>query len=158
MIKEKINNQITSKKLRVIYNDKNLGIMSNADALALARKDNLDLVEISSNTNPPVCKILNYGKFKYQQSKKKKGNVIHKEKEIKIGVQIDSHDLDVKINHINEFLDSGYIVKVTIILRGRQKAHPELGDELAKSIVTRVPFIKGKINNFGQNIVFFLEK
>ena len=107
-----------------------LGIVSLADAFEAAAKENLDLVEISPQTTPPVCKIMNYSKMRYDLQKKEvekrkntKKNVI---KELRFGVHIGDHDYNVKLNHAKDFLEHGDKVKISMILRGRQNAHKDI--------------------------------
>ena len=108
-----------------------MGIMKTADAIAQADAQGLDLVEVSPNTDPPVCKILDYGKFKYEAQKKKneakKKQKIIEVKEIKLRPNIDEHDYQVKMRNVQKFLDEGDKVKVTMRFRGREMAHQELG-------------------------------
>ncbi len=108
-----------------------MGVMKTADAIAEADAQGLDLVEVSPNTNPPVCKILDYGKFKYEAQKKKneakKKQKIIEVKEIKLRPNIDEHDYQVKMRNVQKFLDEGDKVKVTMRFRGREMAHQELG-------------------------------
>ena len=108
-----------------------MGVMKTADAIAEADAQGLDLVEVSPNTNPPVCKILDYGKFKYEAQKKKneakKKQKIIEVKEIKLRRNIDEHDYQVKMRNVQKFLDEGDKVKVTMRFRGREMAHQELG-------------------------------
>ena len=105
--------------------------MKTADAIAQADAQGLDLVEVSPNTDPPVCKILDYGKFKYEAQKKKneakKKQKIIEVKEIKLRPNIDEHDYQVKMRNVQKFLDEGDKVKVTMSFRGREMAHQELG-------------------------------
>jgi translation initiation factor IF-3 len=112
----------------------NLGVIDIADALARAAEAGLDLVEISPNSEPPVCKILDYGKYKYQAQKKaaearKKQRTVEI-KEIKMRPNIDTHDYDVKMRSIRRFFEEGDKVKVTLRFRGREMAHQELGAQL----------------------------
>ena len=108
-----------------------MGAMKTADAIAEADAQGLDLVEVSPNTDPPVCKILDYGKFKYEAQKKKneakKKQKIIEVKEIKLRPNIDEHDYQVKMRNVQKFLDEGDKVKVTMRFRGREMAHQELG-------------------------------
>ena len=108
-----------------------MGVMKTADAIAEADAQGLDLVEVSPNTSPPVCKILDYGKFKYEAQKKKneakKKQKIIEVKEIKLRPNIDEHDYQVKMRNVQKFLDEGDKVKVTMRFRGREMAHQELG-------------------------------
>ena len=108
-----------------------MGVMKTADAIAEADAQGLDLVEVSPNTDPPVCKILDYGKFKYEAQKKKneakKKQKIIEVKEIKLRPNIDEHDYQVRMRNVQKFLDEGDKVKVTMRFRGREMAHQELG-------------------------------
>ncbi len=108
------------------------------EALDYAQKADLDLVEIAPDAQPPVCKIIDYNKFKYQQEKRlRQSRKSHKNvqvKEIKIRPKIGIHDLQVKINHIKEFLDEGDRVKITIVFKGREGAHTELGGQILENI------------------------
>ena len=123
--KYRVNNRITAKKVRLIdENSKQKGVVSIDDALSLANEAELDLVEISPNSTPPVCKILNYGKFKYEIEKqkklnKKKQHIIHV-KEIRFRPNTGEHDLITKINRGQKFLLNGDKLKVTVMLRGRE--------------------------------------
>ena len=108
----------------------------------MARDLGLDLVEIAPQSSPPVCKILDYGKFKFEQEKKLKDNrknqKIVKIKEIRMQPKIDDHDLDFKSKHVREFLAEGDKVKVTIRFRGRELAHTEIGEDVLKSVLARI--------------------
>ena len=108
--------------------------MSRNDALDLAKKHELDLVEVSPKSNPPVCRIMDYGKFKYQQSKKtqvaRKKQTLIQIKEVKIRAKTEEHDLQIKIRKAREFLEKGFKVKVSLMFRGREIAHPELAQKL----------------------------
>ncbi|MCG8695596.1 MAG: translation initiation factor IF-3 [Minwuiales bacterium] len=126
------NDQIDVPNVRLVdHEGENRGVVSTADALALADEVGLDLVEVSPNADPPVCKLLDYGKFKYEAQKKanearKKQKTIDV-KEIKMRPNIDQHDYDVKMRSMVRFLDEGDKVKVTMRFRGREMAHQELG-------------------------------
>lgn len=127
-----INDQIRARQVRLIAEDgEQVGVVSIQDALARAEEAGLDLVEISPNAEPPVCKILDYGKYKYEQQKKaaearKKQKVIEV-KELKFRPNIDDHDYQVKIKAARRFLEDGDKVKVTLRFRGREMAHLDLG-------------------------------
>jgi translation initiation factor IF-3 len=112
--------------------------MSTHDALRKAEDQGLDLVEVSPMAKPPVCKIMDYGKFKYQQKRKtaeaKKKQQIIELKEVKFRPKTDIHDFDVKVNHLRRFLEEGNKGKVTIMFRGREIVHPEIGHEMLKRI------------------------
>ncbi|MBR4477289.1 MAG: translation initiation factor IF-3, partial [Spirochaetales bacterium] len=131
----RINRQIRAKEVFLIdENGDKRGVMNYFDALALAEDAGLDLVEISPNANPPVCKIIDYGKFRYEQEKKlkeaKKNQTIVKMREIRMQPKIDTHDLEVKSKAIAEFLSGGDNCKVTIRFHGRELAHTELGKDV----------------------------
>jgi len=142
---------------------KQVGIVSPREALTLAEEFGLDLVEISPDANPPVCKILDFGKFKYQQQmkereNKKKQHVI-KLKEVRFRRRIGDHDLNMKVDHIRKFISDGYKVKITLMFRGRELAHKEVGEELIKKIVDTLSDIcvVDKTPSFeGRTIVTFL--
>lgn len=133
------NEQIDAPEIRLIdYTGDNLGVVPIGEALARAEETGLDLVEISPNANPPVCKILDYGKLKYEEQKKR--NVARKKqkvievKEIKMRPNIDVHDYDFKMRAIHRFLDEGDKVKVTMRFRGREMAHQEIGMQVLERV------------------------
>lgn len=137
---ERINQFITASEVRVVHDKKgSLGIMNIKDAIALAREEDSDLVEIVPNANPPVCKIINYGKYKFELQKKnkeaKKKQKLVQLKEIKMRLQISVHDYNFKMKHIREFLNEGNKVKITIMFRGREMAHTEFGHDLVDKII-----------------------
>ena len=115
-----------------------MGIMPIAEALEMATKAGLDLVEVAPNSTPPVCRIMDYGKFRYQQSKKqqvaKKSQSIIQVKEIRLRPKTDEHDLQVKIKHIKKFLSQNDKVKVTMMFRGREMAYTELGRKIMEDV------------------------
>ena len=117
---------------------KQLGVIPLADALAEAGRVNLDLVEVAPAANPPVCKIMDYGKFRYQQSKKlalaKKSQSTIQVKEMRIRPKTEAHDLEVKIKHIRKFLEQGDKVKITMMFRGREIAYTENGRRIMESV------------------------
>ena len=131
---------IRVKEVSVIDNDgKQLGVFLTQEALTLAEEQNLDLVEVAPNSNPPVCRIMDYGKFKYQQSKraheaKKKQKIIHV-KEVKFRPNTDQHDYDFKLKHASRFLEAGDKVKVVVFFRGREIVHRENGQKLLERVV-----------------------
>ncbi len=130
---QQINEEIRDKEIRVVSDDgEQLGIMSAAEALKIAESRNLDLVKIAPMAKPPVCKIMDYGKFRFEKAKKekeaKKNQKTIEIKEIRLSLNIDTHDFDTKINHARKFIASGNKVKVSIRFRGREMAHPELGN------------------------------
>ena len=137
---ERINQFIKASEVRVVHDKKgSLGVMNIKDALALAREEDSDLVEIVPNANPPVCKIINYGKYKFELQKKnkeaKKKQKLVQLKEIKMRPQISVHDYNFKMKHIREFLNEGNKVKITIMFRGREMAHTEFGYDLIAKII-----------------------
>lgn len=135
----KINTAITAAEVRVLDEEGEMrGVMSVADAILLAEEVGLDLVEMSPNAEPPVCKILDYSKYKFQQQKKanearKKQKTVDV-KEVKIRPGIERHDYDVKMRNARRFLEAGNKVKVTMRFRGREMAHQELGMEMMKRV------------------------
>ena len=135
----KINREIKVASVRVIDADgKQLGILSLADALAEAARTSLDLVEVSPNSDPPVCRIMDYGKFRYQQSKKmhiaKKSQSIIQVKEIRLRPKTEDHDIQVKIKHVKKFLEQQDKVKITMMFRGREIAYTEIGRKIMENI------------------------
>jgi translation initiation factor IF-3 len=144
-----VNQQIRISPLRVIAPDgSQLGIMERDAALAQAEAQGLDLVEVAPTARPPVVRIMDYGKFKFEQAKmarqaKKKQHVIHL-KEVKYRPGIDDHDFDTKTKHARRFLEEGNKVKVTMMFRGRQVAHPELGKLVLDRVSSQLADI-GKI-------------
>jgi len=135
-----LNEEIRAPQVRCIGDDgTQYGIISRDEALSLAEEKGLDLVLIAPNANPPVCKIMDYGKFKYQQEKKKKEakkkQAKIEVKEIKLSVKIAQNDIDYKVKHAREFLEKGKHVKFRVFLRGREMAHPEAGVEVLERII-----------------------
>lgn len=133
----RINGQIRAASVRTIDREGNqLGILETRKAISLARASKLDLVEISPNVDPPVCRIMDFGKYKYLQMKKnrmaRKRQAGIKLKEIKIRPRIDTHDYDVKLRHGREFLSKGCKLRIRLVYRGRELAHKEMGDNLLK--------------------------
>ncbi|MEM9128970.1 MAG: translation initiation factor IF-3 [Pseudomonadota bacterium] len=147
----RINDRITSTEIRLIGADgENVGVVSPNRAMDMADAAGLDLVEISPNASPPVCKIMDFGKYKYEQQKResearKKQKVIEV-KEVKFRPNTDTHDYDVKMRNVFRFLENGDKVKVTMRFRGREMAHQELGRELLERVAGDVEGM-GKIEN-----------
>ena len=134
-LEHQINEEIRDKELRVIGADgSQLGIMTSSDALALAEEKDLDLVKIAPNAVPPVCKIMDYGKFRFEQLKKekeaKKNQKVVEIKEIRMSPSIDVNDFNVKLRSAQKFLSEGNRVKVTVRFRGREMAHTDIGKGL----------------------------
>ena len=141
----RINEQIRVREVRLIDDEgekSEVKIISTREALDLAKERNLDIVEVSPNANPPVCKILDFGKYRYEQEKRlrdsRKNQKALKVKEIRMQPKIGSGDLDTKAKHVQEFLDEGDKVKVTIRFRGRELAHTELGYDVLKEVEKRL--------------------
>lgn len=139
----RINEMIRAPQIRVIDEaGEQLGIMSPEDALRDAESQGLDLVEVAPNAQPPVCRMIDYGKYRYQQSKREKEAKKHQHiiivKEIKYRPKISDHDFDFKTNHVREFLQAGNKVKLTIMFRGREMAHPEFGRDLLGRVIDQV--------------------
>lgn len=115
-----------------------MGLMSSREALDIARGRDLDLVLIAENANPPVCKVMNYGKYKYEQAKKQKENKKKQAKtsvkEIKLHPQIDTHDYDFKVKHAKAFLIKGHRVKITLVFRGRENMYKDLGAQVLQRV------------------------
>ncbi len=147
----RVNDRITAPEIRLIGADgENLGIVSPARARDLAADAGLDLVEISPNAKPPVCKIMDFGKFKYEQQKResearKKQKTIDV-KEVKFRPNTDTHDYNVKMRNVKRFLENGDKVKVTLRFRGREMAHQNLGRELLERVAADIEGI-GKVES-----------
>jgi len=136
----RINDQIRARQVRVIGEDgTQLGIMAPRDALREAEGRGFDLVEVAPQATPPVCRIMDYGKYRYEQKKRaresRKNQHTISVKEIKYRPKIDKHDFDFKTNHVREFLAEGNKVRVTIMFRGRELAHQEFGREIIKRVI-----------------------
>lgn len=130
-----VNEEITFSEVRVINSDgSQLGVLPVADAIEAAYAKDLDLVAVSPNANPPVCKIMDYGKYRFEIAKRekeaKKNQKVIETKEIRLGLSIDKHDFETKGNHAIQFLKSGNKLKVSIRFRGRELGHPEIGLEI----------------------------
>ncbi len=139
----RINERIRAREVRVIdENGEQVGIMVPMRAMELARERNLDLVEISPMANPPVCKIMDYGRFKYESAKRdneaRKRQKTSEVKEIRLHAHTDTHDIEVRVKKIFQFLADGDKVKVSIQFRGREVFHPEIGRQMLESIVTQL--------------------
>jgi translation initiation factor IF-3 len=118
-----------------------LGVMSLYEALKAVESLGVDLVEVAPEANPPVCRMMDYGKFRYEQKKKSQGGkktVVSTIKEVKMGSRTDRHDLVYKVKNIRRFIERGQRVKVSVFFRGREITHPELGREMLNSVVGQV--------------------
>lgn len=138
---------IRAPRLRVIDEEgEQLGVLSRIEALQMAQERGLDLVEISPNTDPPVVKIVDWGKFNYQRTKQlqksKKNAKTFEVKQMRFGLKISDHDLGVKLRKVTNFLETGHKVKITVFYRGRELAHKDIGFKLAEKV----------INSFGETI------
>ena len=153
-----INEQIRDREVRVISSTgEQLGIMSAKDALKKAEEKNLDLVKIAPTAKPPVCKIMDYGKYRFEQAKRekeaRKNQKVVEIKEIRLSLNIDTHDFQTKVNHAEKFLKAGNKVKVSIRFRGREMAHTNLGIDVHKrfaealagqAVVDKQPKLEGR--------------
>ena len=138
-----MNAQIRAREIRVIGADgAQLGVLTPGDALRLAQQKELDLVEVAPTANPPVCRIMDFGKFRYMQKKKaqegRKKSAASQLKEVKVGSQTSVHDVEFKVGHIKTFIGEGHRVKVTVFFRGRSITHPELGKAMLERIAGMV--------------------
>ena len=138
-----MNERIRAREVRVIGDEgEQIGIMPPFEALKMAREKNLDLVEISPTAQPPVCRIMDYGKFLYQQEKREREAKKHQKtitvKEVKFRINVDDHDYETKKNHVLRFLDEGDKVKATIFFRGREMTRQGLGREILERLIKDV--------------------
>ena len=132
------NERIRAREVRLIGPDsKQIGILPTNEALSMAKTHGLDLVEVSANARPPVCRILDFGKYKYEQSKKSKVSKQQssKIKEVKLRVRIEQHDYMTKLRHAEDFLFKGHKLKISLIFRGRENEHKDLGFEIVKRAI-----------------------
>ncbi|HEY1266485.1 MAG TPA: translation initiation factor IF-3 [Candidatus Binatia bacterium] len=138
----RINHQIRARDVRVIGVDgSQLGVMTLYDALKQVEALGVDLVEVAPEAQPPVCRMMDYGKFRYQQKKKSAGGgkkTFVSIKEVKMGSRTDRHDLVYKVKNIRRFIERGQRVKVSVLFRGREITHPELGRNMLNSVVGQV--------------------
>ncbi|MBZ8119330.1 translation initiation factor IF-3 [Roseovarius sp. LXJ103] len=147
----RVNDRIRDEELRLIGADgENVGVVSSRRAMEMADEAGLDLVEISPNASPPVCKIMDYGKYKYEQQKReseaRKKQKIIEVKEVKFRPNTDTNDYDVKMRNVFKFLENGDKVKITLRFRGREMAHQDLGRNLLERVAKDVEGT-GKIEN-----------
>ena len=158
----RLNGEIRYPEVRVIgSNGEQLGIMSSRDAQILANQQGVDLVEIAANANPPVVKIIDWGKFQYQKMKeeaknRKKAREKQSElKQMKIGLKISDNDLNIKVRKMRGFLDDGDRVKIMIVFKGREMAHKEIGNELLSKVISLLGddvATEGKTQMNGRNL------
>jgi len=134
----RVNDKIRAPKVRVVYGEgQQLGVMSTREAVEKAKSVGLDLVEIAAKADPPVCRIVDYGKYKYEQSKLKKTSKSKgptKMKEVKFRVRTEEHDYNIKCARIEKFLDEGNKVRIQLQFRGRENAHKEIGFEVMEKV------------------------
>ncbi|MEV6980177.1 translation initiation factor IF-3 [Sphaerisporangium sp. NPDC051017] len=160
----RINERIRVPEVRLVGpNGEQVGIVSIGDALKLAQEADLDLVEVAATARPPVCKLMDYGKFKYESAMKAREarrNQAHTIiKEIKLRPKIDPHDYETKKGHVVRFLKAGDKVKVTIMFRGREQSRPELGFRLLQRLaedVTELGFVESQPKQDGRNMIMVI--
>jgi len=157
----RINERIRAREVLLIgENGERLGVVPIAEALTMARERELDLVEVAPNAAPPVCRLLDYGKFKYEQAKKERTASKHQHhgdlREVRFKVKIGEHDMDLKVRRAERFLREGDKVKVSVMFRGREILHPEIGQGLLKRVqeqlqevgtVEKPPTMEGRFMN-----------
>ena len=161
-----INEQIRDREVRLINADgEQLGVMSSKEAMKLAKEANLDLVKIAPNAKPPVCKIIDYGKYRYEMARKekeaKKKQKVIEVKEIRLSPNIDVNDLNTKMNHARKFLESGNRVKVSVRFRGRELAHTATGKVILDGFAEKlsdVAVIDKPAKLEGKSMVMFLSE
>ena len=161
-----INEQIRDKEVRVISAEgEQLGVMSSKEAMKLAKEANLDLVKIAPNAKPPVCKIIDYGKYRYEMARKekeaKKKQKVIEVKEIRLSPNIDVNDLNTKMNHARKFLQGGNRVKVSVRFRGRELAHTATGKVILDGFAEKlsdVAVIDKPAKLEGKSMVMFLSE
>jgi len=138
----RVNRQIRITPIRLIDAENNqVGIVATQDAVRMAQEAGLDLVEVSPNADPPVCRIMDYGKFKYAQKKKERGGSAKSHstlKELRVRPAIDPHDLSYRLVQGRRFLEQGHKVQVVCIFRGRQMAHPEMGRQVMATVAQQL--------------------
>jgi translation initiation factor IF-3 len=159
----RVNGKIRAREVRVIGTDgKQLGVLQLGDALNMARTAGVDLVEIAANATPPVCRLVDYGKYRYEQAKRDKESKKHqhanKVKEVQLSPKIDPHDLGVKIEHAIDFLCEDMKVKITLKFRGREMAHTEFGFQVINKFLAEVapfghPDFQAKLIGRGINVM-----
>ena len=159
----RVNGKIRAREVRVIAADgQQLGVLSLGEALTMARANGVDLVEVAPNATPPVCRMVDYGKYRYEQAKRDKESKKHqhatKVKEVQLSPKIDPHDLGVKIGHAIDFLSEDMKVKVTLKFRGREMAHTEFGFQVIEKFLTEIaPYghqdFEAKLNGRAINVM-----
>jgi translation initiation factor IF-3 len=159
----RVNGKIRAREVRIIGVDgKQLGVLSLGEALTMARNNGVDLVEVAPNAMPPVCRLVDYGKYRYEQAKREKESKKHqhatKVKEVQLSPKIDPHDLTVKIGHAIDFLCEDMKVKVTLKFRGREMAHTEFGFQVIQKFLNDIaayghPDFAAKLNGRAINVM-----
>ncbi|MDA3648764.1 translation initiation factor IF-3 [Saccharopolyspora indica] len=160
----RINDRIRVPEVRLVGpNGEQVGIVRIEDALRLAQEADLDLVEVAPQARPPVCKLMDYGKFKYESAQKARESRRNQQqtviKEQKLRPKIDPHDYETKKGHVSRFLNQGHKVKVTIMFRGREQSRPELGFRLLQRLaddVSELGFIEANPKQDGRNMIMVL--
>lgn len=142
-VQTRVNERIRIREVRLIDDEGNqVGVIATRDALEMARERGLDLVEVAPNASPPVCRLMDYGKFRFEQSKKerdsRKNQHVIKLKEVRIEPKIGGHDLETKGRAAQKFLEAGDKVKINVLFRGRSITHPELGKELLDKLAVQL--------------------
>ena len=142
-VQTRVNERIRIREVRLIDDEgQQIGIIPTREALDMARERGLDLVEVAPNASPPVCRLMDYGKYKYEQSRKerdsRRAQHVIKVKEVRIEPKIGGHDLETKGRQAAKFLDSGDKVKLTVLFRGRSITHPELGKDLLERLAEQL--------------------
>lgn len=159
-----VNEQISAREVLVIDADgTQLGVMKTSEALALAREKKLDLVNVAPAARPPVCRLMDYGKHKYEQSKRdreaRKNQKVTTIKEVKLRPNIDKHDFDVKAKRAQKFLENGDKVKVTVMFRGREITHPEIAQRLCQQLakdLAECGVVEKPAKQEGRNMIMIL--
>ena len=159
----RINHRIRVPEIRVILEEEQLGIMPTHEALRLAEEKGLDLVEISPRAFPPVCRIMDYGKYKYEEAKKKqqarKRASTVETKEIKFRPKTEEHDMDFKVKHVRRFLEGGNKVRLAVVFRGREITHPQTGMKVLNRVVelcTDIATVEATPNMEGRRMIMVI--
>ena len=160
----RVNERIRISPVRLIdANGDQLGIVATDEARALAAERGLDVVEVAPNARPPVCRLMDYGKYKYEQARKareqKKKQHVISVKEVKLRPKIETHDIEFKLKHARRFLEEGNKVKFTLMFRGREVTHPELGVRLLEDVKERLldlAVVESDIRHEGRTMTMFL--
>ena len=163
-VEPRINDRIRVPEVRLVGAEgEQIGIVAIGEALRLAQEADLDLVEVAPDARPPVCKLMDYGKFKYESAQKareaRRNQVLSVIKEMKLRPKIDAHDYETKKGHVVRFLNAGDKVKVTIMFRGREQSRPELGFRLLQRLsadVAELGFVESAPKQDGRNMIMVL--